>query len=217
MNPQTNEIDRVGNVNVKPRSARGIERRELILTSAANLMAERGYPSVSMTQIGAAAGVVGSAVYRHFDSKSTILSVLLDRVIKTMLAATREVVASGLTGLDLLDVMVLTQTKIAIANRSLVAVYLRDAGNLPADDLRSLRRQQRQLVEEWISQCEVVSPYASESELRTVVQAVLALINSVCTYDNPLPADRQVESLVRMAAGTIRAGLAPTEDAQPES
>jgi AcrR family transcriptional regulator len=193
---------------IEPRSARGGRRRDLILQSAAELMAERGYPSVSMTQIGAAAGIVGSAVYRHFDSKSTILSELLDRVIKTMLAATREVVSSGKTGQVLLDAMVQTQTQIVIANRSLVAVYLRDAGNLPADDLRSLRRQQRQLVEEWISQCEAVTPFASESQLRTVVQAVLALINSVCTYENPLPADQQIESLARMAAGALRVGIA---------
>ncbi|TQL52855.1 TetR family transcriptional regulator [Subtercola boreus] len=190
-----------------PKSARTRERRELILQSAANLMAERGYPSVSMTQIGAAAGIVGSAVYRHFDSKSTILGTLLDRVVKTMLTGTREAVASGRTGIDLLDTMVLTQTRTAIENRSLVAVYLRDAGNLPVDDLRSLRRQQRQLIEEWVFQCEAISPYASESELRTVVQAVLALINSVCTYDNPLPADQQVASLSRMASGALRAGL----------
>jgi AcrR family transcriptional regulator len=196
-----------------PKSARSAQRRELILRSAADLMAERGYPAVSMTQIGAAAGIVGSAVYRHFDSKSTILRTLLDRVISTMLDGTREAIASGTTGLDLLDAMIQTQTEIVIANRSLVAVYLRDSGNLPVDDLRSLRRPQRQLVEEWISQCEVVLPYASESELRTVVQAVLALINSVCTYDNPLPAARQVESLARMASETIRVGLAASEEA----
>jgi AcrR family transcriptional regulator len=194
-------------VNATPRSARGGRRRELILQSAADLMAERGYPSVSMTQIGAAAGIVGSGVYRHFDSKSTILSVLLDRVIKAMLAATREVVASGKSGLPLIDSMIQTQTEIVIANRSLVAVYLRDAGNLPVDDLRSLRRQQRQLVEEWISQCEAVSPFTSESQLRTVVQGVLALINSVCTYENPLPSGQQVESLVHMATSAIRAGI----------
>ena len=213
VDPRARDFVMVGHVTAKPRSVRGGQRRELILQSAADLMAERGYPSVSMTQIGAAAGIVGSGVYRHFDSKSTILSELLDRVIKTMLAATREVVSSGQTGVDLLDAMVLTQTQIVIENRSLVAVYLRDAGNLPVDNLRSLRRQQRQLVEEWISQCEAVSPYASESELRTVVQGVLALINSVCTYDNPLPAERQIESLARMAAGALQVGLAdsPTE------
>ncbi|WP_172582355.1 TetR/AcrR family transcriptional regulator [Subtercola boreus] len=189
------------------KSARTRERRELILRSAATLMAERGYPAVSMSQIGAAAGIVGSAVYRHFDSKSTILGTLIGGVIEVMLRGTREVVSTGQTGLDLLDAMILTQTRLTIENRSVVAVYLRDAGNLPIDDLRSLRRQQRLLIEEWVFQCEAISLYASEAELRTVVQAVLALINSVCTYDNPLPAEQQIDSLSRIACAALRAGL----------
>ncbi|TDW28829.1 TetR/AcrR family transcriptional regulator [Cryobacterium psychrophilum] len=191
----------------QPKSARGHNRRELILRSAAELMAERGYPAVSMTQIGAAAGIVGSGVYRHFESKSMLLSALLDRVVKNMLAGTRAVVASGLTGPDLLDEMIRAQTQIAIDNRSLVAVYLRDAGNLPVEGLRTLRRQQRQLVEEWIFQGESVAPYAGEMQLRTVVHAVFALINSVCTYDNPLPSARLVESISTMARATLHAGL----------
>jgi len=197
----------------KQKSSKGADRREKILSSAAELMAERGYPSVSMTQIGAAAGIVGSGVYRHFDSKSTILVALLDRVVKRMLSGTRDAVAAGEPGLELIDAMIRTQTEIAIQNRSLVAVYLRDAGNLPAENLRDLRRQQRQLIEEWIFQCEAVAPYAGESELRTVVQAVLALINSVCTYDNPLPAELLVERLSRMASTTVRTGLDLPHDA----
>jgi AcrR family transcriptional regulator len=190
------------------KSARGADRRERILHSAADLMAERGYPAVSMTQIGAAAGIVGSGVYRHFESKAMILVALLDRVVETMLAGTREIVASQRGGFDLLEAMIHRQTQIAIGNKSLVAVYLRDAGNLPTEELRRNRRQQRQLVEEWIYQCEAIAPYAGETELRTVVQAVLALINSACTYDNPLPAERLVESIATMASATLRAGLA---------
>jgi AcrR family transcriptional regulator len=181
----------------KPKSSRGADRRERILRSAADLMAERGYPSVSMAQIGAAAGIVGSGVYRHFDSKATILAALLERVV----------VATTEAGPAQLDAIIRRQTGIVIENRSLVAVYLRDSGNLPADELRGLRRQQRQLIGEWIIACEAISPGSGESELRTVVQAVLALINSVCTYDNPLPADRIIDSIAPMASSALMTGL----------
>ena len=46
------------------------DRRERILEAAAGLVAERGYHEVGMTDIGAAAGITGSAIYRHFDGKS---------------------------------------------------------------------------------------------------------------------------------------------------
>jgi AcrR family transcriptional regulator len=192
---------------VKASTARGQDRRERILQSAADLMAERGYPAVSMTSIGNAAGIVGSGVYRHFDSKSTILTALLERVMERMRDGTHEVVASSLTGVQLLDAMVRQQASIAIGNRSLVAVYLRDSGNLEQGALRDLRRQQRQLIEEWIYQCEAVSPFTDESMVRTVVQGVLALINSVCSFNNPLPAKELLDAVSRMASATLRAGL----------
>jgi AcrR family transcriptional regulator len=191
----------------KPKSSRGADRRERILRSAADLMAERGYPSVSMAQIGAAAGIVGSGVYRHFDSKATILAALLERVVDAMISGTRDIVATTEAGPAQLDAIIRRQTGIVIENRSLVAVYLRDSGNLPADELRGLRRQQRQLIGEWIIACEAISPGSGESELRTVVQAVLALINSVCTYDNPLPADRIIDSIAPMASSALMTGL----------
>lgn len=188
-------------------TARGQDRRERILQSAATLMAERGYPAVSMSSIGSAAGIVGSGVYRHFDSKSTILTTLLERVMHRMREGTREAVSSSLTGIELLDAMVRNQATIAIANRSLVAVYLKDAGNLEPEALRDLRRQQRQLVEEWIYECEAIAPLMDENVVRTVVQAVLALINSVCTFNNPLPNDELLEAVTHMARATLRAGL----------
>ena len=195
-----------GNSTPATKSARGAERRQRILSSAADLMAEHGYSSVSMAQIGAAAGIVGSGVYRHFDSKATILGAFLDGVVEAMRMGTREVVATT-SGPGLLEAMVRRQTQIVIANHSLVTVYLRDAGNLPPKQLRETRRQQRRFVEEWIEQCALVAPTLGELELRTVVQAVLALINSICTYDNPLPGNELLESVSAMASVALRVGI----------
>lgn len=189
------------------RTQRGSDRGELILQHAADLMAERGYSSVSMSSIGQASGIVGSGVYRHFDSKATILNVLLGRLMRTMREGTAEVVSSTLQGVELLDAMVLKQATIAIENRSLVAVYLKDSGNLEQDALRDLRRQQRQLVEEWIYRCEALAPTLDEHVIRTVVQGALALINSVCSFNNPLPNDLLLDIVRRMAGATLRAGL----------
>jgi len=170
-------------------------------------MAERGYSAVSMTQIGAAAGIVGSGVYRHFDSKATILGALLERVIDAMHSGTRDIIGATEAGPALLDAMIRKQTEIVIENRSLVAVYLRDSGNLPADDLRRLRRQQRDVIAEWMRVCEAISPGSSEPELRMVVQGVLALINSICSYDNRLPDAHIIASITEMASAALRTGV----------
>ena len=189
------------------RTERGARRRETILSSAADLMARDGYSAVSMAAIGAAAGIVGSGVYRHFDSKAAVLQVLLERVIATMSAGTRELVEAGYQGTDLLEAMMRAQAEVAIANRSLVAVYLRDSGNLPELALRDLRRQQRLLVDEWTRQFAGVAPQLDEPTVRTVVQAVFALINSTATYENPLPVDALVDRVCAMAVAAMRSGL----------
>ena len=56
-------------------------RRQRILSAAAELVAERGYHEVGMADIGAAAGITGSAIYRHFDGKSAVLVAMFDHVI----------------------------------------------------------------------------------------------------------------------------------------
>src|SRR5664279_1623159 len=62
-------------------SPRGAARREAILTAASQLFAERGYAAVGMDDIGAAAGVTGPAIYRHFGAKASVLTAVFDRVI----------------------------------------------------------------------------------------------------------------------------------------
>ena len=64
-----------------PPRTRDPQRKQKILASAADLVARQGYHAASMADIGSAAGVTGSAIYRHFDSKSAVLVALFDRVI----------------------------------------------------------------------------------------------------------------------------------------
>ncbi|NHU46408.1 MULTISPECIES: TetR/AcrR family transcriptional regulator [Rhodococcus] len=56
-----------------PSSARGSARTEQIARAAATLFQELGYQNVSIDQIGAAVGLTGPAVYRHFKGKHGIL------------------------------------------------------------------------------------------------------------------------------------------------
>src|SRR3954470_12576144 len=52
-------------------------RREQILKEAARLFAERGFHGVGVDEIGAAVGISGPALYRHFPGKDAMLTELL--------------------------------------------------------------------------------------------------------------------------------------------
>ena len=54
-----------------PESA-GTTRREQILAEAARLFARHGFHGVSIAELGAAVGVSGPALYRHFPGKDEV-------------------------------------------------------------------------------------------------------------------------------------------------
>src|SRR2546423_12402704 len=70
-------------------------RREQILRAAAQLFAERGSRSVGVDDVGAAVGVTGPAIYRHFASKDAMLAEMLLRISERLLAGGSERVASA--------------------------------------------------------------------------------------------------------------------------
>ena len=52
-------------------------RREQILGTAAELFAARGFHGVSVADLGAACGISGPALYKHFVSKDAVLAEML--------------------------------------------------------------------------------------------------------------------------------------------
>jgi AcrR family transcriptional regulator len=66
--------------------------RDALLQQAARLFAERGFRGTSVEDIGAACGVSGPAVYKHFSSKDALLARLLGDISAQLLAGGEEVV-----------------------------------------------------------------------------------------------------------------------------
>src|ERR1700748_3658847 len=110
------------------------DRRERILTAAAELVAQRGYHDVGMAEIGAAAGVTGSAIYRHFDNKSAVLVAMFDRVIDDLTRDADAIVTSAEPPRTVLHRLVLGQVAFVLDDRTLAQVYHNEIPNLPADD-----------------------------------------------------------------------------------
>src|SRR6476659_8293693 len=70
-------------------------RREQILQAAAQLFAERGSRAVGVDDVGAAVGVTGPAIYRHFASKDAMLAEMLLRSSERLRAGGTERVAAA--------------------------------------------------------------------------------------------------------------------------
>ncbi len=74
------------------RSQAKSDRRSQLIAAAERLVAERGYLAVRLEDIGAAAGVSGPAIYRHFPNKESLLVELLVGISTRLLAGATDVV-----------------------------------------------------------------------------------------------------------------------------
>jgi AcrR family transcriptional regulator len=185
------------------RRYRDPERKHRILTAAARLGARRGFHAISMTDIGAEAGIVGSAIYRHFDSKNAILVAMLDQVMDRLAVRTRELLAAGLTDPQCLSALIRHHIQVAISDRDVLAVYHREAHTLPEEERRRLRRQQRLYLEEWVHLLVPLRGDLADGELRLAVHAAIGAIQSTLFYHSGLAPDRLAELLETMAHGCL--------------
>ena len=82
-----------GPATASRRSRAKSDRRDQLIAAAERLVAERGFLAVRLEDIGAAAGVSGPAIYRHFPNKEALLVELLVGISTRLLAGATAVVA----------------------------------------------------------------------------------------------------------------------------
>jgi len=186
------------------------ERRQRILAAAAELVAERGYHEVGMSDIGAAAGIVGSGIYRHFDGKSAVLVAMFDRVIDDFTRGAAEILSRGLDPAQTLRELIAAHVRITLEDRMLMRVYHNEIASLPAEDNRRLRRKQRIYIEEWVHILDVLRPEEDDAVLRALVHAGIGAVHSTLFYASGLPARRLAKLMAAAAEATL---FIPTSDA----
>jgi AcrR family transcriptional regulator len=189
-----------------PGRTRDPARKERILAAAADLVAGRGYHAVSISDIGAAAGVTGPAIYRHFDSKSAVLVALFDQVIDGLLASAGHIASSAASEEEALAELVAGQVAFVIADRELARVYHHEINNLPAEDRRRLRRKQRLYLEEWVHVLAELRGGLPDEEVRALVHAAIGVIQSALLYHSGLPQQRLAELLTAKAHAVLAGG-----------
>src|SRR3954470_3334785 len=142
-------------------------RREQILRAAAQLFAERGSRNVGVDDVGAAVGVTGPAIYRHFTGKDAMLAEMLLRISERLLAGgTERVAAAGADPEAQLRALVDFQVDFALGNPALITVQDRDLGSLPGAAAAQVRRLQRGYVEVWVTVLARLAPAADAGACR---------------------------------------------------
>jgi AcrR family transcriptional regulator len=153
-------------------------RRQALLSAAASLFAVNGYNRVSLEDLGAAAGVSGPAVYRHFSGKQAVLGDLLLTVSRDLLDGGRRVLTETTDPLAALGRLVAFQVDFALGKPDVIRVQDRDFSNLTEPDQAEVRALQRSYVELWVEVLAALHPSTDAAELRMRAHATFGLINS---------------------------------------
>ncbi|WP_298942366.1 TetR/AcrR family transcriptional regulator [uncultured Microbacterium sp.] len=161
-----------------PRERAKVDRHDALLREAARLFAATGFDGVSLEDLGAAVGITGPAVYRHFASKRALLGAILVRASEDLLRGGQAVVNEPGDAEAHLRALVGFHVRFALADADVIRVHDRDLPHLSDDDRHRVRRLQREYVELWIAVLGVLHPDLSADELRVRAHAGFGLINS---------------------------------------
>jgi AcrR family transcriptional regulator len=173
-------------------------RREQILATAADLFAARGFHGVSVVDLGAACGISGPALYKHFASKDAVLAEMLVSISERLLEVGRGRSAGASDPASAVRALVDWHVEFAIDHRSLIVVQDRDWESLPVEAREQVRSLQRDYVDVWAGRLREVHARLTTDQARAMAHAAFGLINST-PHSGLIDNDRMRELLTGMA------------------
>jgi len=150
-------------------------RDQEILRSAERLFFERSFDGVGVDDIGRAAGLSGSAIYRHFSSKDEILAALFDKVMEAIL------VRMGVPDPDPhedLDRLLRAYVDLSVKYERLAAIWIREQRSLSERYRRQHDRRQRRINDRLVDSLERRFPNRTRDEIVTAARGLQLLMFS---------------------------------------
>ena len=180
-------------------------RREQILREAADLFARRGFHGASMHDVGAACGISGPALYRHFPGgKDALLSDMLVSISARLLDEGRaRVEASDHHPDRALKSLIRWHIDFALRHSALIVVQDRDWDALPPEARAEVRRLQTAYVALWTDALVRSRPGLDPRVAEAAVHAVFGLLNST-PHSARLPEQAMRSLLETMAEQCLR-------------
>jgi TetR/AcrR family transcriptional regulator, cholesterol catabolism regulator len=103
------------------------DRRELILSTAAEMFARKGLRATTVRAIADAVGMLSGSLYHHFPSKDAILDAVLTPYLDAIRSRYAAVLASGKSPAERLHDLVVTSLEVAEEQPHATAIYQNEA------------------------------------------------------------------------------------------
>lgn len=197
------------------RATEKAQRREQYLAAASHLFAARGFGSVSIEELGAAVGVSGPALYRHFASKEAMLVELLIDSSERLMSGYEATIAQQRSDAETLRDLIAFHADFSISERDVIRIQDRELSQLPPDANHRVREIQRRYILGWQAVVARLRPELSDADLEVRMHAVFGVLNST-PYNARLDAATDVkralaETALATLLGTVPADVMPSE------
>ncbi len=157
-----------------------------LLAVAAELFCERGYHATTMNDIGAAAGMSGPAIYRHFPGKDDLLRGAMYSLSRNLGESVDEALdLAGPTPSEKLRALVTAYVKCVVEQRDFASVYLFETRHIHEEMLREFRAIESAFHEQWSQILMEAQPELDHETAITKIRAVTFLVGSI-TLDEPV-------------------------------
>ena len=192
----------------EPPTQRGKDRRDQIIAVATELFNERGFHATGIDDIGAAAGITGPGIYRHFASKDGILIAVFDRIWMMVKESIDE--SRSLEARDALDYLIARHVRLSLDHRAEFALLTHDLRFLPEQYQEMARKNHATYRDAWAHLIVDLRPTASVEEARLVTSAAWGLSSGIGrTIDESDLGDGRVVPLLQAMTRDAVYGEAP--------
>jgi len=158
-------------------------RRAEIFAAALRLFREHGFHATSINDIGAAAGVAGTAVYSHFATKQEVLEEAIREGAGRIQTGMKQALADAAqTPEAALEGLVRAYVQVVLENADMNACYMLESRNLDPDVRHPLVRKERSLREMWRERLMAVRPELSRDQAQTLVQMAIFSVVALCVH-----------------------------------
>lgn len=178
-------------------------RRDEILDAAADLFARQGFAGTGVDDIGAAVGITGPSVYKHFPSKTSILLGVAQRSVMRLEAAAMVTYALSAGPAGRLDALVDDYVR-AMTDSPDLLVSLTSGHVLAGEPTAGeLVVAQRRYVSRWEDLLRQLDPELPEWLASLTVHAALSIVNDAVRLPRSTPLPEFAARMAYLVKGTL--------------
>ncbi len=165
----------------QPVTARGEDKRRLILEAAADLLATNGYAATSLADIAGAVGTFAGSLYYHFESREALATEVLTGGIQSALHHNRsalEALGSEVSSRDRLGAALTAHASLVLGDNPASLAAFRSVGQLPPSVAEPVKAEYRRYLDHFAALFDDAAAEGQLNEAASLSAARMLLIGA---------------------------------------